>query len=77
MSDYTTVGGAAREVADRVGVNVRPRDITDLFYKRLLPDDRCPVLGGRRLIPHDLVPVIEAKLRERGLLRDASGEGAN
>jgi hypothetical protein len=75
MLEFTTVGGIIRDLSDREGVWVRPRDITDLFYKRLLPDERCPILGGRRLIPRDLVPVIEAKLRERGLIR-AHGGGA-
>src|SRR3954447_1438440 len=30
---------------------VRPRDISDLFYNRELSDKKCPVVGGRRLIP--------------------------
>ena len=51
------------EVARRFGV--RPRDISDLFYQRRLSDEVCPVVGGRRLIPLDYLPEIEAALRER------------
>ncbi len=43
----------------------RPRDISDLFYQRLVSDECCPIVGGRRIIPGDFVPVIEAALRQR------------
>jgi hypothetical protein len=54
------------EVARRFGV--RPRVISDLFYQRKLSDTRCPVIGGRRIIPADYVPVIEELLRKEELL---------
>ena len=62
MVGYYTVS----QVARRYGV--RPRDISDLFYNRELSDEKCPVLGGRRLIPPEYVPVIAAALRRHGLL---------
>ena len=55
-----TVSEVARQL------NVRPLDVTLLLYHRLLPDKSCPVQNGRRRIPHDLIPQIEALLRERG-----------
>ena len=54
---------AVSDVARRLGA--RPRDISDLFYQRLLRDDICPIVGGRRLIPQAYVAVIEAVLRDR------------
>jgi hypothetical protein len=54
------------ELARQYGV--RPRDISDLFYRRVLDDALCPIVAGRRLIPAGYVPTIEAALRERGLL---------
>jgi len=54
------------DVARRVGA--RPKDISDLFYQRKLDDQRCPIVGGRRLIPDDYVPAIEATLRDLGRL---------
>jgi hypothetical protein len=48
--------------------NLPPRVISDLFYARRLDDRRCPIVGGRRLIPADYVPYIETILRELGLL---------
>ena len=47
---------------------VAPRVISDLFYSRHFDDRRCPIVGGRRLIPEDYVPVIEAVLRDLGWL---------
>jgi hypothetical protein len=52
------------EVARRL--KARPRDISDLFYRRQLRDDLCPIVGGRRLIPEDYVDVIAAQLRRAG-----------
>jgi hypothetical protein len=49
------------EVARRLGAN--PREISDLFYRRDLRDDLCPIIAGRRLIPESYVPQIEAALR--------------
>jgi hypothetical protein len=43
--------------------DVAPRVISDLFYARRLDDRRCPVVGGRRLIPASYVPDVEAALR--------------
>lgn len=58
----STVSGVAR----RLGIP--PRYISDLFYARVLDDSVCPVSSGRRMIPDDYIPTIEAALRERGLL---------
>jgi hypothetical protein len=67
MRSYLTVSDVARRVRAR-----RPKDISDLFYQRKLDDSRCPIVGGRRLIPENYVPTIEATLRELGLLEVAS-----
>lgn len=56
---YLTVSDAARHL------NARPREISDLFYQRQLDDKICPVVGGRRLIPVEYLPAIEAVLRSR------------
>ena len=52
------------EAARRLGA--RPRDISDLFYRRELRDDLCPIVGGRRLIPEDYLTLIGAALRRHG-----------
>jgi hypothetical protein len=62
MGKTLTVSEAAR----RLGA--RPRDITDLFYRRFLRDDLCPIVGDRRLIPEDYLPQITAALRRKGRL---------
>ena len=51
------------EVARQLGVP--PRTISDLFYERILSDEICPVIGGRRIIPVHYVPVIAGILAER------------
>ena len=62
MGETLTVSEAARQIG------ARPRDITDLFYRRLLRDDLCPIVGDRRLIPQDYLPQIAAALRRKGRL---------
>lgn len=52
------------EAARRLGA--RPRDISDLFYRRELRDDLCPMVGGRRLIPEDYIDRISTALRRHG-----------
>ena len=49
------------EAARRIGAN--PKDISDLFYRRALRDDLCPIVAGRRLIPEDYLPLIRSALR--------------
>lgn len=63
MPSYHTVGEIARPRG------IAPRIISDLFYSHHLDNSRCPVVGGRRIIPDEYVPEIEAVLRERGLLK--------
>ena len=60
MDDFLTVG----QVADKIGV--RPRDVSDAFYSRVLDAARCPVVNGRRFIPTDYVPEVRRVLAERG-----------
>ena len=52
------------EVARRLGA--RPKDISDLFYARHLSDAKCPVVGGRRLIPDTYVERIRNALSRAG-----------
>jgi len=61
------------EAARKLGA--RPRDISDLFYRRELRDDLCPIVGGRRLIPEHYLGVIEAALRRHGHPIDRTDEG--
>jgi hypothetical protein len=58
---FLTVSDVARRC------QVRPRDLSDLFYQRKLDDSRCPIVGGRRLIPQDFLPEIEATLAAHGM----------
>ncbi len=64
---YLSVSEAAR----RLGA--RPRHISDLFYRRLLRDDLCPIVAGRRLIPEDYLDMIQMALKRAG----RAGEGVD
>ncbi len=68
---YTTVGDIAR----RHGV--RPSQVTQLFTERRIPEDLCPVISGRRLIPIQIIPAIVAELRRKGIAVQPSEEGEN
>jgi hypothetical protein len=63
-----TVGEAAQRITRDTGVTVAPHVISNLFYKRYLDNDRCPVVGQARLIPEDYITTIVRVLRERGTL---------
>ena len=67
--NFLSVSTAARELAEQLGWEVSPRDITLLFYYRDIPDDKAPVIAGRRVIERDLLPDIARALRRRGWLR--------
>ena len=56
--DFLTVTTAANQASRLIGASVAPRVISDLFYARKLDVDRCPVVGGRRLIPRDYFPAL-------------------
>jgi hypothetical protein len=59
--ELLSVGDVARRL------DVRPAQVTQLFYERKLRDDLCPVVAGRRLIPPSYVDVIAAALRRKGI----------
>jgi len=68
VTTQLTVSEAARRIP-----GARPKDISDLLYRRRLDDARCPIVGGRRLIPLDYLPDVERALREAGYLRQEAG----
>jgi hypothetical protein len=65
-TDFLSVGGAANELSERLSQTIRPKWITTLFYDKELRSDICPIIGGRRLIPRDYLPVIATALRRHG-----------
>ena len=65
MPEFVFVTEAARELREKHGVAVRPHELTNLFYRRELSDDLCPIVGGRRLIPRGYLPQIADHLRNR------------
>lgn len=60
MPELLSVSEAAR----RLGA--KPKDISDLFYRRGLRDDLCPIVAGRRLIPDGYLATIKAALKRGG-----------
>ena len=74
-SSYVSVGEGADELTQTLGQTIRPRWITDLFYQRELRDDLCPIIGGRRLIPRDYLPVIAMALRRHGWIGQTERTG--
>ena len=70
MRDLLSVSDAARELSAQLGQAVRPRDITLLFYHRVLPDDLAPIVSGRRLIDNNHLPEIARVLRQANRITD-------
>lgn len=65
LTEYLTVSQAAAELSAALAEAVRPRDVSDLFYGRGVPDALGPVVGGRRLVRRDALPAIGRALRAR------------
>jgi hypothetical protein len=51
------------EAADKLGV--LPRQLSDLIYQRKLDPEMFVVVGNRRLIPTDMLPVVRAAVQPR------------
>jgi hypothetical protein len=66
-----TVGQAASEIRRERGGRVTPRILTDLLYRRILSEDRCPLVGARRMIPRDYIAEVTAVLEARGYIPSA------
>jgi hypothetical protein len=75
MANTHTVAVAARVISEETGKEIAPRTLTDLFYKRALDVNRCPIVGDRRMIPCDYLPEIIAVLTKRGLVTQSCTEG--
>lgn len=60
MEQLLTVSDVARKLG------ARPRDISDLLYRRKLRDDLCPIVGGRRLIAEDYLDAVARELKRAG-----------
>jgi len=72
MEKRLSVSDVARRLSNEAGREVRPREITLLFYDRVLSDRLAPIQNGRRRIATADLPVIAKAL---ALFHDANGEG--
>ena len=66
MPLFYSVSGLARHFG------APPRKVSDNFDARRLSDEKCPVADGRRIRPADYLPIVEAALRESGVLAVAT-----
>jgi hypothetical protein len=71
MDNVLSIGDAAGQL------NVNPRVLTNMFYNGQLDRERCPVVGGRRLIPRDYLGEIKRVLHEARLRRLAAAEASH
>jgi hypothetical protein len=67
MAEFLCVSEVSREAEQQLGIPVSPKAVSDLLYQRRVDVRRCPMLGGRRLVPRDLLPEVIRILRERGV----------
>jgi hypothetical protein len=70
MVEFLSVGDACREVARLRGVDISPRKLTELVYRRALKCE-TPLIGGRRMIPAKSLPDLLVVLEERGYIAPA------
>lgn len=62
-----SVGDACAYIKGLRGVDINPRRITEMTYRRSLPFE-CPLIGGRRMIPAANLGELVTHLEERGVL---------
>jgi hypothetical protein len=72
MKNPMTASEVARMVEAELGIAVAPRLISDLFYQRTLPEHLAPIIGGRRLISPEALPLIKEFIQKRGGLGSRS-----
>jgi len=68
MATMFTVG----EAAPLVGC--LPKTLTDWLYLGTLDRRRCPIIGGRRMIPASYLDTIRRELRLRGIRRATAND---
>lgn len=68
MPDLLTVSDVAARLHREYGVDVPPKYVSDLIYRRLLPASAVTTLAGRRLVRADRFDDVVAALRLRGRL---------
>jgi hypothetical protein len=59
MGNYLSVGEVARRL------KYPPRLVTDILYRQLVDTSQCPMLGGRRMIPAEMLPELKEALKTR------------
>jgi hypothetical protein len=60
---HLNVGDAAALIEQQYGIACEPRILSNMLYRRQLDVRKCPIQGGRRLIPRDYLPRIAELLR--------------
>lgn len=65
MTERVTVSEVARLLAVELGGEIRPREISDLFYQRTLAEQLGPLVGGRRMIALNDLPLVKAAVLAR------------
>ena len=68
---HVNVGDAAALIEEQYGVSCSPTMLSNMLYRRQLDTRRCPIQGGRRLIPLDYLTRIAEALK-RGRARGES-----
>jgi hypothetical protein len=63
------------EAAARLGA--KPRDISDLFYRRIANEAVCPLVCQRRAIPESYLTILQGILKKHGKLLRKPAEVAS
>jgi hypothetical protein len=77
MRNDLTVSEVAGAISRETGVDVQPRHISDLFYRRALPEAIGPIVGGRRLIARKNLPLVREALSRHGKLGPGPTTGSD
>lgn len=65
MTSLMSVTEASRALATEFGVNSSPHELSNLIYRRVLGPDVADMIGGRRMLSRESLPVVADLIRQR------------
>ena len=69
MTDLMSVTEASSELASEFVLHVTPHELSNMIYRRVVGADLAHMIGGRRMISRESLPVVAALIRQRGPAR--------
>lgn len=74
MTDWMNVTEASRELATEYRLHVTPHELSNMIYRRVLGPGLAHMIGGRRVLSRESLPMVADLLRQRRPVPDGEGQ---